>query len=203
MAMIAKDLNGMVFGELTIVCKEPKIIKNGKVIHMWRAVCSCGNEVIKRTGEFTRKNAGTKCRKCMNITHGLRSHKLYGTWLNMKDRCLNPNNPSYKSYKDRGICEEWKNSSESFILWSLKNGYMEGLSIDRIKNEIGYTPDNCRWVDSATQSRNREYTLQNKGILELIRKDIDDNILSQSQIARKYEVSISSVNRLKNKRTYQ
>ena len=50
---------------------------------------------------------------------------LYGVWLGIKARCLYPNATGYKYYGGRGIgiCEEWKNSYESFRAWALSNGY--------------------------------------------------------------------------------
>lgn len=75
----------------------------------------------------------------------------------IKDRCYNPHNKSYKNYGGRGItiCDEWLNHPESFVNWSLENGYEDGLSIDRIDNNNGYSPDNCRWVTIKENNQNR------------------------------------------------
>ena len=83
--------------------------------------------------------------------------RLYRIWLRIKDRTLNKNSHAYKRYGERGItiCDEWKNSFEAFRDWAIENGYSDELSIDRIDNDRGYYPANCRWADVKTQSNNR------------------------------------------------
>jgi hypothetical protein len=75
----------------------------------------------------------------------------------MVQRCENKRHPSYKDYGARGIkvCEEWRADRMSFINWALANGYASGLSIDRIENDDGYRPGNCRWTDTKTQANNK------------------------------------------------
>jgi len=74
----------------------------------------------------------------------------------MRQRCNNPGHKQYVDYGGRGIriCDEWADF-ESFYQWALSNGYDESLSIDRIDNNKGYCPDNCRWVDGFTQANNK------------------------------------------------
>lgn len=76
-------------------------------------------------------------------------------WFGMKARCYNPNHISYKNYGARGIrvSEEFQ-SFESFYSWAMSSGYKEGLTLEREKNELGYSPENCKWADRVTQSRN-------------------------------------------------
>lgn len=75
----------------------------------------------------------------------------------MHDRCYNPNNPNYHRYGGRGItvCDEWVSEFENFYSWAIKTGYSELLTIDRIDNNKGYAPNNCRWVTIAEQQRNK------------------------------------------------
>lgn len=90
-------------------------------------------------------------------THGLRGHILYDVWSNMKKRCYTKKNYNYRRYGMRGIqmCEEWKHSPTEFIKWCERNGHKEGLQIDRINNDIGYSPENCRFVTNKVNCRNQ------------------------------------------------
>ena len=69
----------------------------------------------------------------------------------MKYRCNTATAPAYKNYGGRGIrvCDEWCNSYTAFKLWALESGYKDNLTIDRIDNDAGYTPDNCCWITKA------------------------------------------------------
>jgi len=92
-----------------------------------------------------------------NVTHGLTNHRLYRVWASMKNRCHNKKDKGYSNYGDRGItvCNDWRNSFISFYDWSISNGYEEGSSIDRIDNDSGYSPDNCRYTTTLIQNCNR------------------------------------------------
>ena len=72
------------------------------------------------------------------------------------DRCRREDNDNYNRYGGRGIdvCSEWDDFAE-FQRWAIDNGYNEDLTIDRIDNDDGYCPENCRWVDTLTQGNNR------------------------------------------------
>lgn len=74
----------------------------------------------------------------------------------MMARCYNANHDCYENYGGRGIsvCDEWQNR-ETFVRWSLDHGYAKELTLDRSDSNGDYCPGNCRWVDRATQSRNR------------------------------------------------
>ena len=91
-------------------------------------------------------------------------HPLYGKWLDMKQRCHNPDNKSYKYYGARGItlCKEWFESSKAFVEWGLDNGWADGLTIERMDNNKGYSPDNCNFVEHAINMQNRRVQTNNK-----------------------------------------
>lgn len=84
---------------------------------------------------------------------------LYRKWTGARSRCYNKDNPRYPLYGGRGIrmCDDWLLSFRTFAEWAYKNGYAEGKSLDRVDNYLGYSPDNCRWVDPDEQKRNRRY----------------------------------------------
>lgn len=92
----------------------------------------------------------------MWIRHNMEGTRLYKIWDNMKQRCMNPNFPNYKHYGKRGItvCEEWKDFL-NFLSWAERSGYKDTLSLDRIDNNLGYYPDNCRWASQVEQQRNK------------------------------------------------
>lgn len=103
--------------------------------------------------------------KKKKLSLGLKKHidsPVFGTYRSMLTRCYNKNHIKYKDYGERGItvCDEWKgkNGFYNFHKWSMENGWSNGLSIDRIDNEKGYSPENCRWANSFTQLRNRRNT---------------------------------------------
>ena len=103
----------------------------------------------------------TKCLSCArkvstNAKHNDRKTRLYNIWRCMIGRVENKNSLDYKNYGGRGItiCKEWRSDYLSFKKWALENGYSNTLKIDRIENNSGYSPDNCRWTTQTIQSRN-------------------------------------------------
>jgi hypothetical protein len=89
--------------------------------------------------------------------HGESRKPLYYVWKGMLKRCRSPQHKSHQYYFDKGIkvCKSWDQSYIAFRDWAMQNGYRQGLEIDRIKNELGYSPSNCRFVTASVNQNNK------------------------------------------------
>lgn len=155
------DLTGVKVGRLTVMGLGER--RGGRPA--WRCKCECGNEVtVITTSLSTGRTKSCGCLQKEKVSESCKKHGLYGTrlykiWSNMIQRCSNENNDSYKTYGAKGVfvCEEWK-QFDSFCNWAMVSGYSDTLSIDRIENDKGYTPQNCRWATPQEQTDNRSCT---------------------------------------------
>lgn len=98
-------------------------------------------------------------KKELGITGKVTQDVLYATYRSMIARCENENHIGYKNYGGKGItvCNEWsgKDGFFNFKKWANKNGWLKGLTLDRIDNNKGYSPYNCRWVSRLQQEYNK------------------------------------------------
>ena len=169
------DITGMKFGRLTALYP----IEDDRKDTYWMCKCVCGNFIDLPSGSL--RNGNTKSCGCLHkdfmktIDRTKISHKkhgafdkyghgerLYFVWKGMKRRCNNANSDCYKYYGGRGIkiCDEWNNDYSCFREWALSHGYDPNAergkcTIDRIDNNGGYEPNNCRFVSMAIQNLNK------------------------------------------------
>jgi hypothetical protein len=165
------EMIGKRFGSWLVVSEaEPYHKKGFGYRKRYNCLCDCGKEKVV-WGHNLKNGVSTSC-GCSRIgkpkysksPNGKERHeyaisKLSDVYYAMKKRCYSPKSISYKNYGLRGItvCDEWlgDKGSLNFYRWAIDNGYKEGLSLDRIDNEKGYSPENCRWATRQQQNDNK------------------------------------------------
>lgn len=158
------DLVGQRFGRLQVL--EMHRVSEPKSKIFWTCKCDCGNEVDVETVNLVHgstKSCGCYRRDYMAkvaCRHGYGRERIYKNFLNMHQRCENPNDNQFARYGARGItvCDQWKDFVV-FYDWAISNGYQCGLTLDRIDVNGPYAPWNCRWATAFQQGNNRRNTI--------------------------------------------
>lgn len=157
------DLAGQQFGRLVVVRLDGKKGNHAA----WHCQCQCG-QTARVTSNNLRTGTTQSC-GCLNrervsdalkessTTHGMRYTRIYDVWLNMKQRCTNPNNDHFPAYGGRGIviCDRWMMSFEAFYE-DMGDPPSEDYTIDRKNVHGNYEPGNCRWVPREVQASNTQ-----------------------------------------------
>ena len=147
---------GKRFGNLVCIGKDPS-----KDSRYYLFKCDCGN-VKSIIQDSVKRGATISCgcyrkKNPAHLTYGFSHTRIDNIFKSMIDRCENPKSYNYHKYGARGIrvCNEWKTNKVRFFEWAFSNGYSESLTLDRIDNSKGYSPNNCRWVTYKVQNNNR------------------------------------------------
>ena len=188
-----ENLVGQRFGRL-VVLEDTKIMVPNRTQTYQKCLCDCGNIVIVPKSYL--KSEHTRSCGCwvkeMHTTHGLSQSRIYKVYSGMKKRCYDKNHKLYNRYGGRGItiCDEWLNDFMAFYNWSMANGYQDDLTIDRIDNNKGYSPDNCRWVTMLEQAQNtsKNVNITYKGKTQTISAWSRETGIPQNTISRRFRV---------------
>lgn len=191
-----KDIRNQRFGKLLVI----EYNGNGK----WLCLCDCGNKIIVRSDYL--KAGHTKSCGCIHKKYGgnVKTDRLYRLYRGIIQRTttLRKDNCNH-TYIEKGIkmCNEWRNDFNKFKEWALTNGYdysktANEQTIDRIDNNKGYYPENCRFISRKENSQNAS---KKKGIICLSKEQQNEVVnlyqsgLSSRKIAEKYKVSKTTI----------
>lgn len=174
----------------------------------FKCLCDCGNEKLLLPINVVSgrvKSCGCMKRELnrdASLKHGACAYgnpeKLYRVYMAMIRRCYNPHCNSYQNYGGRGItvCEEWKNNYVAFKDWAMRQGYdetkgFEEQSIDRIDNNKGYSPDNCRLATAKEQRKNQRSRKKYKRNSMIL---VNGEVRPKRDVCAEYGISVEAFN---------
>lgn len=187
------SLENQKFGRLTVIKFSHK---DSNWNSFWFCMCDCGNEKIVSRNHLVTSH--TKSCGCLNkqtlwkVKHRMVGQRFYKIWKGIKNRCLNNRNPKFKNWGGRGItvCKRWliftnfrDDMLQSYNDHVKKFGEKQ-TTIDRVDNNKGYSPENCRFATYKEQCNN---TRKNRWIT------FDGKKLTMKQWAEKLNIKYSII----------
>ena len=158
--MNTANLIGKRFGKLTVHSfSHIKHFPSGQHQGVWNCTCDCGcTTQVTRSALVSRNTKSCGCGK-YRTTHGLSNTPTYQAWADMWGRCTNQNHRSWRHYGGRGIlvCDHWV-KFENFV--ADVGIRPDGLTLERVNNELGYFPGNVIWATMAVQLSNKRNSVK-------------------------------------------
>lgn len=139
------------YGRLVVIAR---VGKDRHLNYRYLCQCDCGAEKVVNSNSLrTGRTISCGCKR-REGTHQQTNTRIYHTWESMKQRCLNPNIPTWRYYGGRGItiCDRWLDFSQFLADMGDRP---EGTSLDRIDPDGNYEPGNCRWATMLEQTANK------------------------------------------------